>query len=62
MENDQTPTESKSCMSDVKLGIMGLVSITALATGLMMYHGVSVDNLNLVFTAAIAATAGLVKG
>ena len=63
MEPNEEETEEvvKKPMSDVKFAIIGLVSITALATGVMIYHGVGTEQIDLVFTGAICAIAGLVS-
>jgi len=55
--NDEQP----SCLSDIKFAIIGLVSIVGLATGVMIYHGVGTEQIDLVFTGAICAIAGLVS-
>lgn len=61
MENEESEENPKKPMSDVKFAIIGLVSITALATGVMIYHGVGTEQIDLVFTGAICAIAGLVS-
>lgn len=50
----------KKPISDVKFAIIGLVLIAGLAAGVMLYHGVGTEQIDLVFTGAICAIAGLV--
>jgi len=62
MEPNEEETEEvvKKPMTDVKFAIIGLVSIAGLGTSVMLYHGVGTEQIDLVFTGAICAIAGLV--
>ena len=58
-DNENTP--NVSCISDSKVAIAALVTIAALATTVMLYTGVGTEQIDLVFTGAICAIAGLVS-